>query len=394
MVLSWHDFKRTGDLDAVLERMRPFAPDFVKLVPTAESLSDNLPLLRKLETEVASAWRMVGMAMGDAGVPSRILGLRSGAAFTFAPGTLAEATAPGQVPADVLRNLYRVTELNPASAVYGVAGNPVHSSLSPLMLNSAFRAAGANAIYLPLLARSPADVLRFAHDLPLAGFSVTMPFKQSILPMLDGIDPIAARIGAVNTVRRDADGTLWGFNTDAAGITVPLQARLNLRGARMLVLGAGGAARAAVFACVDAGASVAVINRTYASAVALANEAGARALKVSELGGEPDFDALIQATPAGMRGNTGSSLLPQGCLPAALVFDLVYNPLETPLLREARRSGREVIAGAEMFIHQGARQFELWTGRPAPLDRMRAVVLAALETPDISEAETADSLRE
>ncbi len=378
VVLSWHDFERTGDLDAVLERMRTFAPDLVKLVPSARALSDNLPLLRKLEAGAASPLRLVGMAMGDAGAPSRILGLRSGGTFTFAPATLAEATAPGQIAAPVLRDLYRVAGLNRATAVYGVAGNPVHSSLSPLLLNTAFREAGADAVYLPLLAADAADILGFAHGLPLAGFSVTMPFKQSILPMLDGVDPLAARIGAANTVRREVDGTFWGFNTDAAGISVPLQSRLNLRGARVLVLGAGGAARAAVFACAEAGANVAIVNRTHASAVALANEAGGRALNAAEIGMEPEFDALIQATPAGMRGNASPLPLQVDCLPAALVFDLVYNPLETPLVQAARRQGREIIPGAEMFIHQGARQFELWTGRPAPLERMREVVMAAL----------------
>ena len=378
LVLSWHDFQSTGDLETVLQRMKPFTPDLVKLVPTAGRLTDNLPLLRLMERSSPPPLRVIGIAMEEAGAASRILGLRAGAAFTFAPATLAEATAPGQIAASVLRDLYRVTKLGTATALYGVAGSPIHSSLSPLMLNTAFRETGVDATYLPLLTDDPADLVRFAQELPLAGFSVTMPLKQSLRALLDRIDPLAARIGAVNTVRREPDGSLSGFNTDAAGIVGPLQARLELRGARILVLGAGGAARAAVFACVQEGAQVTIVNRTHASAVALAEEAGATALRREELGREPEFDVLIQATPAGMRQNTTALPLPEGLLPAALIFDLVYNPLETPLLRAARRAGHEVVEGVEMFLHQGASQFALWTGKPAPLKRMRDVVLEAL----------------
>lgn len=378
LVLSWHDFQDTGDLEAVLRRMRPFAPDVMKLVPTAHQLTDNLPLLRLMEHSFGAARDVVGIAMGEAGAASRILGLRCGAAFTFAPATFGEATAPGQIPAPVLQDLYRAPELGQDTRIYGVAGAPVRSSLSPLMLNTAFREAGVDATYLPLLTSDPADLIRFAQELPLAGFSVTMPLKQAVCPMLDRIDALAARIGAVNTVRRDVDGTLTGFNTDAAGIVEPLKARLALRGARVLVLGAGGAARAAVFACMHEGAEVSVLNRTHGAAVALADEAGARALQGVELETQPKFDVLIQATPAGMRGNAAALPLPEGVLPAALIFDLVYNPLETPLLRAAREAGREVIPGVEMFVYQGARQFEIWTGKPAPVERMREVVLAIL----------------
>lgn len=378
LVLSWHDFQGAGDLEEVLRRMRPFAPDVVKLVPTAHRLTENLPLLRLTGQSFEPPFRAVGIAMGEAGVVSRILGPRFGAAFTFAPPTLAEATAPGQIPASVLRDLYRVTELTRATAVYGVAGSPVRSSLSPLMLNTAFRETGTDAVYLPLLTNDPADVTQFARELPLAGFSVTMPLKTAVLSLLDTVEPLAERIGAVNTVRREGDGTLTGFNTDAAGISGPLLSRLALRGARVLVLGAGGAARAAVFACVQEGAEVSIVNRTHASAVTLAEEAGARALQATELDAQTEFDVLIQATPTGMRHNASALPLPEGVLPAALIFELVYNPMETPFLQAARRAGRDVIPGVEMFIHQGARQFELWTRKPAPVQPMREAVLEAL----------------
>ncbi len=378
VILSWHDFERAGDCFQVLERIRPFAPDFAKLVPTANTLCDNLPLLGLLQDPPTEITRLIGVAMGEAGVLSRVLGLRCGSVFTFAPATADTATATGQITASILRDLYRAPDLNAETTVYGVAGNPVRSSLSPLLLNTAFRETGINAVYVPLLTEEVTDLVQIARELPLGGFSVTMPHKQAILPFLDRIDPLAARIGAVNTVCRERDGTLSGFNTDAAGIVSPLQARLNLKGARILVLGAGGAARAAVFGCTEQGAEVSISNRTFASANALAAESGASALHPEELGAQATFDVLIHATPAGMRHHATPLPLELARIRANLVFDLVYNPLETPLLQAARGRGLEILHGVEMFLHQGAHQFELWTGQPAPIAAMRRVVLKAL----------------
>ena len=381
VVLSWHDFVHSGGVPQALERMRPFAPDLYKIIPTARTLADTLPLFDLLQqTEEGRQRRIVAVAMGEAGIPSRILGLRAGAAFTFAAVSAEEATAPGQIALAPMQDLYRVAQLGPATALYGVAGDPIRSSRSPQMQNAAFQHTGIDAVYLPLRTNSAEDLMGFAEALGFRGLSVTMPLKQRVMPLLQRLDPIARQIGAVNTLRREADGSLTGFNTDAEGVTAPLQERLPLRGARVLVLGAGGAARAAVFGCVEQGATVAVLNRTPAVAAALAAQSGATALTAAEAAGR-EFDVLIQATPAGMHGSRAELPLPLARVRPQLVFDLVYNPLETPLLREARRRGIETISGVEMFVHQGARQFELWTGHPAPMDVMRATVLDALHGP-------------
>ena len=384
VMLSWHDFERTGDLAAVLERMRPFSPDLCKIVPTATTLSDSLTIFRLLHDEKTQAagardpLQIVGLSMGEAGVPTRVLGVRAGSVFTFAAAAPEEATAPGQIAARTLRDLYRMADLRASTRIFGVAGDPIRSSLSPLMLNMAFGRAAVDAVYVPLLTRCPEELFQAARELPLAGFSVTMPLKQAILPFLEHVDPLAAKIGAVNTVRREPGGSFSGFNTDAAGIVAPLERRLNLRGGRVLVLGAGGAARAAVFACADRGAQVFVLNRTAETAVKLAGEAGATAIRREALGAQPPFDVIINATPAGMRGNASELPLRPEELRTRIVFDLVYNPLETPLLRAARAQGIETIAGVEMFVQQGARQFELWTGLPAPVQSMQNVVTEAL----------------
>ena len=380
VMLSWHDFERTGNLEAVLERMRPLKPDLYRIVPTAQRLADNLALLDLFAQARNDERPIVGLCMGEAGVLSRVLGVALGSPFTFAAATAAEATAPGQLDAYTLRDLYGIARLSPATRIYGVAGDPVRSSMSPAMLNPAFRRHGIDAVYVPLLTHNAEELFEVARTLPLAGFSVTMPLKQAVLPFLSSIDSLARKIGAVNTVRREPDGSFSGFNTDVAGIVEPLEERLSLRNARVLVLGAGGAARAAVFACADRGAEIAVLNRTFETAAALAGEAGARAMRREDLRTEPPFDVMLNATPAGMRGSDAALPAPLREIRARVVFDMVYNPQNTPLLEAARDSGRITIPGIEMFVRQGAGQLQLWTGTQADIALMRADALARLDS--------------
>ena len=372
LLVSFHDFTRTKGLEQAVARIEVFAPDFVKVVSTARTLTDNLAVLRLIEVRSLSA-RIVGIAMGEEGLLSRVLGPRAGAAFTFAASSEAGATAPGQATARSLNELYRIEHLDQATRIFGVAGNPIAHSLSPLMHNNAFRRESVNAVLLPLKVRALNDLLSVARELPLSGVAVTMPLKQEVLPHLANMDPLTARIKACNTLRTGADGKLYGFNTDVAGVVRPLEKRLRLKGARVAVLGAGGAARAAVFGLVDQGAEVFVVNRTHEKAVALAKEAKAKALKHEQFA-KQHFDVLLNSTPCGMAGNKQALPIAEDELNAGLVFDMVYNPLETPLLKLAKARGIPVVTGLEMFVQQGARQFEIWTGKPAPEAEMLRVV--------------------
>ena len=372
LLISFHDFSRTKGLESAARRIQAFAPEFVKVVSTARTLADNLAVLRLIEDHSLSA-HVVGIAMGEEGLVSRVLGPRAGAAFTFASSSDGSETAPGQVTARTLRDLYRVEQLDQATRIFGVAGNPIAHSLSPLMHNTAFRRESVNAVLLPLKVRSLDDLLTLARELPLSGLAVTMPLKQEVLPHLANMDPLTARIGACNTLRIGADGKIVGFNTDVAGVVRPLEKRLTLKGARIAVLGAGGAARAAVFGLVDRGAEVFIVNRTHEHAVALARESKAKALKHEQFA-KARFDVLINSTPCGMAGSRQALPIAPNELNAALVFDLVYNPLETPLLKLAKERGISVVSGMEMFVQQGARQFEIWTGKPAPEAEMLRVV--------------------
>jgi 3-dehydroquinate dehydratase/shikimate dehydrogenase len=375
LIVSHHDFSATKDLELIFERIKPFEPDFYKIVPTAKTLSDNITLIRFLE-QMNDHSNIIGICMGDAGVISRVLGVRAGSAFTFAAASVGEETGPGQIAARTLIETYRIDQVDAATKVYGVAGNPIKSSLSPLMMNTAFRRETVNAVYLALQATKIADLLKLVHEIPIQGLSVTMPLKQEILAHLEKTDPLSAKIGACNTVLRQ-EGKLYGFNTDVAGITGPLEKRMSLRGAKVLVVGAGGAARAAVFGIRDKGADVFILNRTPETAQKLARQSGSKTIKKEALP-KTTFDAIVNATPIGMAGQKGAQMLEGKDLNTKLVFDLVYNPLETPLLRLARQQNIPIITGIEMFVQQGARQFEIFTGKPAPEEEMLRVVIHAL----------------
>ena len=376
LLVSFHDFSRTRALDEAAGHIASFEPDIVKVVSTAQALADNLAVLRLLEDRSTKS-RIVSMAMGEEGLVSRVLGPRAGSAFTFASFEDGAETAPGQVTARTLHNLYRIEKLNAETRIFGVAGNPISHSLSPLMHNTAFRRQGVNAVMLPLKVRALSDLLALTLELPLGGVAVTMPLKREVLPHLDHMDALTGQIGACNTLRVSADGKLYGFNTDVEGVVRPLAKRLKLRGARVAVVGAGGAARAAVFGLVDQSAEVFVVNRTYEHAVSLAKAAGASAIRHEQLARNP-VDVLINSTPCGMAGSAQSHPIAENELNAGLVFDMVYNPLETLLLRKAKSQGAECISGLEMFIEQAVRQFEIFTGDSAPRAVMERAALEAL----------------
>jgi 3-dehydroquinate dehydratase / shikimate dehydrogenase len=391
LIISHHDFHATKDLDGIYERIARFNPDFVKMVPTAKALVDNVTLIRFME-RMNDHTNIIGICMGDAGVISRVLGVRAGSAFTFAASSTGEETGPGQIAARTLIETYRIDHVDAATKVYGVAGNPIRGSLSPIMMNTAFRRETVNAVYLALQTAKLSDLLKLVHEIPIQGLSVTMPLKQDVMAHLERTDPLSAKIGACNTVLRvpsgENAGKLFGFNTDVAGIVGPLEKRLSLRGAKVLVLGAGGAARAAVFGLREKGAEVFILNRTAETAQKLARQSGSKTIKKDAVS-KTTFDVILNATPVGMAGNKAAPLLEAKDLNTKLVFDLVYNPLETPLLHLARQMSIPIITGVEMFVQQGARQFEIFTGKPAPEEEMFRVVLHALRQQ--AEAATAEA---
>src|SRR5438105_200459 len=356
--------------------MRNYPADFYKVVSTATTLTDNVTMMKFLEKE-SDRHSLVGLCMGEQGIISRVLGVRAGSAFTFASVSEEERTAPGQVTAQDLRSVYRIEQVDVATRDYGAAGDPIADSLSPIILNTALRRENVNAVYLALHAKTLKDLLTCVREIPIHGLSITMPYKEAILKYVDNTDSHTTKIGACNTVVRAQDGKLYGFNTDTAGIVRPLERRITLEGAKILVLGAGGAARAAVFGLKERGADVWILNRSLAAAQKLARQAKARTIKRADLK-KLSFDVIINATPVGM-GSGRESPLKDDEINARYVFDMVYDPPETRFIKLPRARGVQVMPGIEMFVHQAARQFEIWTGKPAPWDEMLRVVAIALQ---------------
>ena len=376
VILSYHDFKATKKLEDVFAGMKKYPADFYKVVSTATTLYDNVQMMKFLQAHSAQ-YEMIGLCMGEQGIISRVLGVRAGSIFTFGAATRGEETAPGQVPAADLRDTYRIEMVDAATQVYGVAGDPVSHSMSPIMMNTAFRRETVNAVYLALHAKTLKDLLACVNDIPIRGLSITMPYKQDIVEALSNSDALTRQIGACNTVVRAQDGKLYGFNTDVAGVVVPLEQRMTLQGAKILVVGAGGVARAAVFGLKGKGAEVFITNRTAETGQTLARQSKAKYMKRADVA-KSSFDVIINATPVGMGGNRQSPLDDKE-LNTKYLFDLVYIPAQTKLMKMARAKNIEVIPGLEMFVQQGARQFEIWTGKPAPVAEMNFVVSKALE---------------
>lgn len=375
VVVSYHNFEGTPALDPVMRRMLKVPAAAYKVVTTARKPSDNLKILSLLKDHGKTP--LVVLAMSETGFPTRVLSTVLGGAFTYAAPTTAEGTASGQVSSRILHNLYHIEKQRKGCKLFGVIADPVRHSISPAVHNRALQARRIDAIYLPFLvgALQLKDFFALAENLPLQGFSVTIPHKQRIIRYLDALDPLSRRVGAVNTVWRKA--RKWrGTNTDIDGIRIPLEKRIRLPKATVLIAGNGGAARAAAFALGDAGAKLSITGRNPDRVRALAKACGGEAVMPDQLSGV-NFDVLVHATPLGMWPHIDECFF-EGAIPAQVVFDLVYTPEETVLLKRAAAQGCETIPGVEMFIEQAAHQFEIFTGESAPRQVMERAAREAL----------------
>ena len=376
LLLSFHDYRQTPEpAEAALRRLRAFPADLYKVVGRSWQHSENVALLR-LNAGGRGKGKVLAFALGEVGVPTRVLSVAWGAPFTYGALSSEEAVAAGQLTGQELLERYRLGRLSSRTAVYGLIGNPVAHSLSPAVHNAAFAARRRDAIYLPFRVESLGDFLEAVESYRLSGLSITLPHKEAMASAATRVDSEAREVGAINTIVRRG-GKLLGFNTDLAGITVPLEKRLRLAGARVLVAGAGGAARAAAFALARRQARVLVVARRPEQAAELAQQVDAEVVERNALSTER-FDAIIHATPLGMHPDTEACFFSPGELNARVVFDTVYNPLETKLVRMARKRLIQIITGLEMFLEQAARQFELWRGEKAPRSVMQRAAFCAL----------------
>jgi 3-dehydroquinate dehydratase/shikimate dehydrogenase len=371
VLLSCHMSKPPEDVSALYRKMRQSGAAILKLAYEAVDAHQISHAIRFLAIARKDRQQAIAVAMGDAGEASRVLYNVFGGWGTFASAEHGPSAAPGQIQGSVLRKLFRAHALDKQTQVFGVIGHPLAQSKGVHLHNPLFAGAGSKAVYcrFPVMNLS----LFMKHIAPLlAGFSVTIPHKQKIIPFLQSIDPAAREIGAVNTVLRRQEG-LWGTNTDGAGALDAIEESVKVSGKEMLLIGAGGAARAILYEAKKRGADVLVANRTAERAKHLAREFGVRAVVMRDLQGQK-FDILVNATSVGMVPNDGESPVPKNLIKGKAVFDVVYNPPVTRFLREAADAGAVTISGMEMYINQAARQSELYTGKKPSRSRLRRLL--------------------
>lgn len=378
VIVSHHDFHGVpDDLEEIYQRLAATPARIVKIAVNANEITDCIRVFRLLERARSDKRELIAIAMGNAGVATRILGPSRGAYLTYGSLEDESATAPGQVNARQLRSVYRIDEIDRETMICGLVGLPVMHSVSPHMHNAAFATAEVNGVYLPLEVRDlESFIRRMIHpktrelDWHVRGLSITAPHKSSVMELLDWVEPNAREIGAVNTVVIE-NHELHGYNTDVHGLIEPLRERLgSLKDLRMAVIGAGGAARAAVWALQREQANVTLFARAPIKARSMSENFGVQCEELASAS-FAGYDVVINATPA-------CPATAEQLGGARLVYDLIYNPIETGFLQEGRAAGCETLGGLKMLVAQARLQFELWTGQTPPAHVMHDAAIAAL----------------
>ncbi|MFP6762226.1 MAG: shikimate dehydrogenase [Planctomycetaceae bacterium] len=385
-IISYHNFDETPtDLQAIATKLSKLDADIIKIVTMANTPGD---VVRMLQLVKHASVPVAGFCMGEIGLPSRILCGRFGSPLTYCTFNADREMAPGQIQFEEMRDLYHYDRIGADTQILGVVGDPISHSLSPLIHNIALEQAGIDAVYIPF--RIPQDTLpRSLTDLDwlgVHGFSVTIPHKEAARSVAQRESPTVHSTGAANTLVCGADGRWQSENTDydailesvLLGLSAGQDALDSLAGRKVILLGAGGAARAAATAMCDHGALVTIASRTRKRAQTLADEVGCQHCSWENRGaGEPEI--LINTTPVGMHPNVNESpFMANWMLENMLVFDTVYNPEQTLLVKDARERNCRVVTGIEMFVRQAARQFEMFTGQLCPVNQMRDSLRAAI----------------
>lgn len=390
VIVSSHNYQNTPsveDLGNLVATIQASGADIVKIATTALDITD---VARVFQITVHSQVPIIAMVMGERGLMSRILCGKFGGYLTFGTLESGRVSAPGQPTIMDLLNLYNFRQLGPDTKVFGIIGKPVGHSKSPILYNEAFRSVGFNGVYVHLLVDDLEHFLQTYSSTDFAGFSCTIPHKESAVKCCHEIDPVAKSIGAVNCIiRRPNDGKLFGCNTDYVGAISAIEDGLRgsnvtngstgspLAGKLFVVIGAGGAGKALAYGAKEKGARVVIANRTYDRARELANTVGGEALSLADLSTYHPEEGMILAntTSIGMQPKIDETPVSKEALKSyALVFDAVYTPKITRLLREAEECGAKIVTGLEMFIGQAYEQYERFTGLPAPKELLKEIM--------------------
>lgn len=379
LIVSCHDFEGTPENILDIHRnLIKSGGNIAKLVTFAKDINDNFKIFKLLrETDFPT----IAFCMGELGLISRILSPVFGGMLTFAALDEGKESAPGQLPIETCSNVYRVPVLNKNTEIFGLLGNPVGHSMGPYMHNGAFKENGVNGVYVPFKVEEVSLFMGAVKEFGIKGVSVTIPHKKRVMEFLDEIDPVAKKIGAVNTVV-NRNGKLSGYNTDCPAAINALERVMaesdkqsaSLKDCNVVVLGAGGAARAIAFGLKEKEANLTIINRTFDSAIDLAEEVGCYCVQYESID-NVEMDVLINTTSVGMYPDVSNSPVNSQLLKEGMVvFDIIYNPLETKLLQDAKSKGCITLNGVEMFVNQASLQFDLFTGSKAPVKLMEKIV--------------------
>ncbi|KAA8536927.1 hypothetical protein F0562_029405 [Nyssa sinensis] len=389
VIVSSHNFHNTPSVEAIgnlVARIQATGADIVKIATTALDITD---VARVFQVTVHCQIPTIGIVMGERGLISRLLSPKFGGYLTYGALEAGAISAPGQPIAKDLLDLYNFRLINPVTKVYGIIGKPVGHSKSPLLFNEAFKKVGLNSVYVHLLVDDVAKFFNTYSSVDFAGFSCTIPHKEVALVCMDEIDPIAKKIGAINNIVRRPDGTLTAYNTDYIGAISGIEDGLRgsngshpatgspLAGKLFVVLGAGGAGKSLAYGAKQKGARVVVANRTFERAKELADKVGGQAMTLAEVDNFHPEEGMILAntTSVGMKPNIDATPISKEALKHyTLVFDAIYTPKDTRLLREARECGCTIVYGTEMLIRQGFEQYKNFTGLPAPEELFRELM--------------------
>ena len=381
LIVSFHDMTGTPqDLETLYEGMCKVGADIVKIAVSPRSMTDVGRLMELVRRHATSKTPLIAIALGPLGALTRIVGPKYGAPFVYASAGKGQEAAAGQIPAEEMDSVYGVKAINSGTKIFGLLGGDVLRSLSPAIHNRGFSESGLDSVFVPIQSDSLSAFFQAFPHLGLSGFSVTRPYKVEIVGRMNAVDATVAQCGSVNTVVVHDSGQLHGTSTDGLGVVAPLRKRGDIKGKSVMILGAGGAARAAAVALEERGARVRMLARNREKAVQVGSEVGCAGGDLNVLL-NAEWDILINATPVGSSSLAEQTLVPVALLKkGATVFDMNYDPLETRLLREASQAGCTVISGFEMLLAQATAQFEIWTGIEAPVDAMRSAALLLAQT--------------
>lgn len=380
IIISWHNFDTTPtikELKKLVIKAKRLKPNLIKIVSWVNSFNNVLTLFECQKYLCNKKFKSIVLGMGRKGIVTRVLAPILGSEWTYASLVTGQETAPGQLSVNDLRMRWNNHKATSKTSICGVVGNPITHSKSPVMHNAAFKKLKLNAVYEAFEVDSVAQIKKLLSLVKPAELAVTMPFKVEVKKLVDKINKEARMIGAVNTIVLKK-GKFIGYNTDSYGVEKALK-KINFKSKRIALLGAGGAAKPVAFLVNKEKAKLTIYNRNLSSAKKLAKEFGGQAKKLSEII-DDDYDILINATPIGMKGVNLESPVPAKIIhKGQVIFDLIYNPLETKLMRLAKKKKVKTVSGIEMFVYQGAKQLELWSNKKAPVDTMRRAVLKSIK---------------